>query len=102
MNFESIVSAENTFYSIEEAIKTPGEVLKLDLHFKGLNEFPNEILKFQELEELILWNNHIETILYVTAGQVLTFLVVLHIDSPGTPSNLQANPSTSATIQRIA
>ena len=47
-------------------------------------------------------NNHIEGIFYITAGQVLTFQVTLYIDSTETPSNLQANPSTSATIQRIA
>jgi len=53
-------SKTKTFYSLSAASKTPKDVYKLDLMFKGYNEFPNQILEFKNLENLILRGNQLK------------------------------------------
>jgi len=50
------------FKSIEEASKTPDEVVILDLSKQGLKSFPLEILKFQNLVSLKLAKNKLSEI----------------------------------------
>lgn len=51
-----------TYYSLESAIKSPKEVYKLDQMFKGLKEFPVQILEFTNIEDLVLRGNNIKSI----------------------------------------
>ena len=51
-----------TYYSINNAMKSPNEVYKLDLMFQNHKEFPVQILKFVNLEDLILRGNQIKSI----------------------------------------
>jgi len=53
---------EITFYSLADALKTPEQVVRLDLHYKSLNEIPKEIFSFANLKELVLLNNKITEI----------------------------------------
>ncbi|MBN8701846.1 MAG: leucine-rich repeat domain-containing protein [Bacteroidetes bacterium] len=48
-----------TFTSLQEALKTPNEVYKLDLKKQKLKAFPQEILKFKNLTHLDLSKNKI-------------------------------------------
>lgn len=45
------------FTSLDEALKNPASVYRLDLSFSGLAEFPSEILQFTNLQSLNLSNN---------------------------------------------
>jgi Leucine-rich repeat (LRR) protein len=47
------------FTSLDEAMKNPGTVYRLDLSFSGLSEFPREVLQFPNLQSLNLSNNGI-------------------------------------------
>lgn len=47
------------FTSIQEALKTPDQVIKLELRKKGLRSFPKEILQFKNLQYLDLSKNKI-------------------------------------------
>jgi hypothetical protein len=42
------------FYSLEKALEAPLEVIKLDLHYKGLSDISVDILQLENLEELYL------------------------------------------------
>jgi Leucine-rich repeat (LRR) protein len=48
------------FTSIEDALKDPDKVIKLELRKKKLKEFPVEILKFKNLQYLDLSKNNIK------------------------------------------
>lgn len=50
------------FTSIDEAMKHPDRVLKLELKRKKLTEFPSEIFKFRNLQYLDLSKNNIKEI----------------------------------------
>ncbi|MCU0427661.1 MAG: leucine-rich repeat domain-containing protein [Candidatus Kapabacteria bacterium] len=56
------LSKEKEFTSLEEALKNPAKVYKLDLSHNGLAEFPIDILKLPNLQSLNLSNNGIEAI----------------------------------------
>lgn len=45
------------FTSLEEALKNPALVYRLDLSYSGLADFPMEILQFPNLQSLNLSNN---------------------------------------------
>jgi Leucine-rich repeat (LRR) protein len=45
------------FTSLEEALKNPSTVYRLDLSYSGLADFPMEILQFSNLQSLNLSNN---------------------------------------------
>jgi Leucine-rich repeat (LRR) protein len=47
------------FTSLDEALKNPSSVYRLDLSFSGLSEFPREVLQFPNLQSLNLSNNGI-------------------------------------------
>ncbi len=47
------------FTSLDEALKNPSSVYRLDLSYSGLSEFPREILQFPNLQSLNLSNNGI-------------------------------------------
>lgn len=53
---------EKEYTSLEEALKNPEEVYKLNLRKKRLKEFPFDILKFKNLQELNLYKNRIRVI----------------------------------------
>ena len=50
------------FQSIQEALQSPDEVFVLDLSKNKLKAFPKEILKFKNLQKLILFKNKIDSI----------------------------------------
>lgn len=50
------------FTSLEDALKDPDKVIKLELRRKKLKEFPREIFKFKNLQYLDLSKNSISTI----------------------------------------
>jgi len=50
------------FTSLEDALKDPSKVYKLNLSHSGLAEFPMEILQFPNLQSLNLSSNGIEKI----------------------------------------
>jgi len=50
------------FTSIEDALKNPDAVIKLELRKKKLKVFPNEIFQFKNLQYLDLTKNNIEEI----------------------------------------
>jgi Leucine-rich repeat (LRR) protein len=45
------------FTSLEEALKNPALVVRLDLSYGGLSDFPMELLQFPNLQSLNLSNN---------------------------------------------
>lgn len=51
--------AQDTFYSLEEALKQPEKVKRLILKRKKLESIPKEILHLQDLEELNLTGNRL-------------------------------------------
>lgn len=59
LDFLDQCSESTTFYSIEEALKDPQNVRKLDLSMQKLKVVPSEIVKFTNLECLDLSFNHI-------------------------------------------
>lgn len=50
------------FTSLEEALKNPSAVYRLDLSFSGISEFPAEVLQFPNLQSLNLSNNGLQNI----------------------------------------
>jgi Leucine-rich repeat (LRR) protein len=50
------------FTSLEEALKNPSSVYRLDLSYSGLAEFPMEILQLPNIQSLNLSNNGMMTI----------------------------------------
>lgn len=85
------------FTSLEEALKNPGEVYRLQLRRKRFSQIPSEIFTFTNLIELDLSNNRIEEI--PDAIATLTNLKVLKLgnnrlhtisDSIGTLTNLES------------
>lgn len=53
---------ERWFITLEEAVKTPDKVYKLDLSNQKLKQFPIEALAFKNLQLLNLSNNKIKTL----------------------------------------
>lgn len=58
----SELEKQPTFYSLEKAVANKDKVYKLNLSKQKLEEFPMEILLFQNLQVLILANNQITEI----------------------------------------
>ncbi len=56
------LAKEKEFTSLEDALKAPTKVYRLDLSHNGLSDFPMEILQFTNLQTLNLSNNGIEKI----------------------------------------
>ena len=50
------------FHSIEKALEAPELVIRLDLTRKRLKSFPEEILQFSNLQELVLNRNKLDSI----------------------------------------
>jgi hypothetical protein len=42
------------YYNLETALKTPEDVLRLDLHYRNLNHIPQEVSQLINLQELYL------------------------------------------------
>lgn len=59
---DAMLSKQKEFTSLEEALKDPAKVYRLDLSHNGLAEFPMEIVKFTNLQSLNLSNNGIERV----------------------------------------
>ena len=59
---DATLSKEKEYTSLEEALKEPTKVYRLDLSHNGLVEFPAEILRLPNLQSLNLSNNGIETL----------------------------------------
>lgn len=59
---DATLSKEKEYTSLDEALKNPTKVYKLDLSHNGLAEFPLDVLKFPNLQSLNLSNNGIESI----------------------------------------
>lgn len=57
-----MLSKQKEFTSLDEALKDPAKVYRLDLSHNGLAEFPMEIVKFTNLQSLNLSNNGIEQV----------------------------------------
>ncbi|OJJ18077.1 hypothetical protein BKI52_26505 [marine bacterium AO1-C] len=53
---------EKAFVSLEQALKTPEKVIKLELWSSNLHEFPSEIFRFKNLQVLNLNFNQIKTL----------------------------------------
>lgn len=60
--FATTVFAQNTFYSLQEALEHPEEVTHLVLKRKKLKNFPKEILQFHNLEVLDLTGNRLSVL----------------------------------------
>lgn len=56
------LNAQKVYTNMEEALKHPDSVFRLDLSKKKLKEFPVEVLQLKELRELNLGRNSIEQI----------------------------------------
>ncbi|MCS7072994.1 MAG: leucine-rich repeat domain-containing protein, partial [Bacteroidia bacterium] len=53
---------EPIFYSLEDALRNPDKVTRLDLSNQGLSYFPEEICRLLNLQSLILSGNQIKEI----------------------------------------
>jgi Leucine-rich repeat (LRR) protein len=56
------LAQKKEFTSLDEALKNPAAVYRLDLSFSGLAEFPQEIVQFKNLQSLNLSNNGMSAI----------------------------------------
>jgi Leucine-rich repeat (LRR) protein len=61
-NSDDTARSEITFTSIEEALKSPDSVFRLDLSNIQLKKFPDAIFKFKNLEFLSLKDDHLKEI----------------------------------------
>ena len=59
---ETFLQMAPPFYSVEEALKKPDSIFRLDLREQKLTEFPKEILQLKNLSELFLGKNQIKEI----------------------------------------
>lgn len=59
---DASLSKQKEFTSLEEALKDPSKVYRLDLSHNGLSDFPMEILQLPNLQSLNLSSNGIEKI----------------------------------------
>lgn len=59
---DATLSKEKEYTSLDEALKNPTKVYKLDLSHNGLAEFPLDVLKLPNLQSLNLSHNGIESI----------------------------------------
>ncbi|MCS6809266.1 MAG: leucine-rich repeat domain-containing protein [Bacteroidota bacterium] len=59
---DKALEKEKEYTSLDEALKNPQKVYKLDLSHSGLVEFPLEILKLPNLQRLNLSHNGLESI----------------------------------------
>lgn len=56
------IKIENTYSNLEEALKNPDNVYRLDLSNQFFNQFPASVAKFKNLRYLSLKNDHLKEI----------------------------------------
>ncbi len=56
------LSQQKIFKKLEEACKTPNEVIVLDLGDKKLSQLPEEIRKFTNLQKILLYENQLRSL----------------------------------------
>jgi Leucine-rich repeat (LRR) protein len=74
LNINFIVLSQTTFKDLDQALKFPDSVITLDLSKEKLKVFPKDILKFNNIERLILSKNKLDSIPDLSTLKNLTFL----------------------------